>query len=371
MQKAKEYDVATSNLANFGTEVEAKVKAASAAGEDQWKGAGKVVGLKIWRMENFKVVPSATSHGVFYEDDSYIILRTYKKEDALRHDIHFWLGRTTSADEAGTAAYKTVELDTYLGGGPVQHREVADHESDQFLSYFKDFGGVRILSGGVASGFNIVKPEEYRPRLLWLKGRKHIRVKEVPAEAASLNSGDVFILDAGLVLHQWQGSAAGPREKMRAAQLVRAIDDERRGKPVVKVIEEGDTEGDAQAFWEALGGEGPVKGADEVEEDAAWEKASEAKLFKLSDESSDPPAFTLAAEGEGMSRDLLDTNDVFVFDAGHEIFVWVGKGANANERKHAMKYAQDYVSENDRPAFLPITLIYEGGENEHFEHHFA
>jgi len=40
-------------------------------------------------------------------------------------------------DEYGTAAYKTVELDTFLGDKPVQHREVRDHESALFKSYFE------------------------------------------------------------------------------------------------------------------------------------------------------------------------------------------------------------------------------------------
>lgn len=39
-------------------------------------------------------------------------------------------------DEYGTAAYKTVELDTFLNDGPVQHREVQGHESGLFKTYF-------------------------------------------------------------------------------------------------------------------------------------------------------------------------------------------------------------------------------------------
>ena len=43
----------------------------------------------------------------------------------------------TNQDEYGVAAYKYVELDTYLDDGAVQHRQVQGHESDLFKEYFE------------------------------------------------------------------------------------------------------------------------------------------------------------------------------------------------------------------------------------------
>lgn len=55
MQKAKVYNIADSNIANLGTELEKKVKLAAAQTEEAWKNAGKTPGLEIWRINQFKV----------------------------------------------------------------------------------------------------------------------------------------------------------------------------------------------------------------------------------------------------------------------------------------------------------------------------
>jgi len=71
------------------------------------------------------------------------------------------------------------------------------------------------------------------------------------------------------------------------------------------------------------------------------------------------------AEG-GITRSHFESNDVFIFDTGPEVFVWIGKGSNANERKFVFQHAQNYLKESNRPIYLPIIRILEGGENEVF-----
>lgn len=101
------------------------MKKAAAETEPAWKNAGKEVGLQIWRIEKFKVKSwPKEEYGSFYSGDSYIVLHTYKVENKIMYNVHFWLGAHTTQDEAGTAAYKTVELDTLLDDVPVQYREV-------------------------------------------------------------------------------------------------------------------------------------------------------------------------------------------------------------------------------------------------------
>jgi gelsolin len=365
MIKAKQYNVADSNIANLGTDLEKKVREAAAACEPSWKNAGKVPGLEIWRIEKFKVVAvPRNTYGAFYSGDSYIVLNTYKKKDsdALGWDVHFWLGTHTTQDEAGTAAYKTVELDDHLGGAPTQHREVQDNETPLFLSYFNP--GIRVMEGGIDTGFRHVGPEKYEPRLLQIKGKKHIRLRQVPLSLDSMNSGDVFVLDLGLTLIQFNGKDARPMERTKAAEICRSIDSEREGKPQVIVFEQTDAKWPPQ--WVKVVGQKPIKTAAAGGDDEAFEKGVQyKKLFRLSD-ASGKLTMTLVAEGAAVTPKLLDTNDVFILDIGRQVLAWIGRKASVQEKAKGIAYAQSYLAQAKLPEATPVSRVVEGGENDYF-----
>jgi hypothetical protein len=100
-----------------------------------------------------------------------------------------------------------------------------------------------------------------------------------------LNSGDVFIVDAGLKIFVWQGVKSSMKEKQRAAVVAKAINDERGGKGKIVVFTEGDKDKEMEEFWTILGGEGPVQSAESVPSDDQFEAEKTAKLFRLSDAS--------------------------------------------------------------------------------------
>ncbi|KAK6151424.1 hypothetical protein DH2020_014059 [Rehmannia glutinosa] len=186
-------------------------------------------------------------------------ITTASKNGALRHDIHYWLGKDTSQDEAGTAAIKTIELDAALGGRAVQYREIQGHETEKFLSYFKPC--IIPQEGGVASGFKHAEAEEHQTRLFVCKGKHVVQVKEVPFARSSLNHDDIFILDTKSKIFQFNGSNSSIQERAKALEVVQYVKDTYHdGKCEIAAIEDGRLMADAETgeFWGFFGGFAPL-----------------------------------------------------------------------------------------------------------------
>ncbi|XP_019425549.1 PREDICTED: villin-3-like [Lupinus angustifolius] len=330
-----------------------------------FQGVGQRPGTEIWRIEDFQPVPLPKSdHGKFYMGDSYIILQTTQgRGGTYFYDIHFWIGKDTTQDEAGTAAIKTVELDSSLGGRAVQYREIQGHESDKFLSYFKPC--IIPLAGGVASGFKKPEEEEFETRLYICKGKRVVRMKQVPFARSSLNHDDVFILDTQDKIYQFNGANSNIQERAKALEVIQFLKEKyHEGKCDVAIVDDGklDTESDSGEFWVLFGGFAPI-GKKVISEDDIVPETIPAQLYSIADGEVKP------LEGE-LSKSLLENNKCYLLDRGAEVFVWVGRVTQVEERKAASQAAEEFIASQKRPKYTRITRVIQGYETHSFKSNF-
>uniref|UniRef100_A0A0K8SZE6 Gelsolin-like domain-containing protein n=2 Tax=Lygus hesperus TaxID=30085 RepID=A0A0K8SZE6_LYGHE len=341
-----------------------------------FKEAGKKAGLQIWRIERFEPVPVPSSDfGKFYEGDSYIALSTKEdKQKKLSWDIYYWLGSKTSQDESGAAAILAVELDDGLGGGPVQHREVQGHESNEFLQFFKP--AIRYVPGGVASGFNHVEINAPgQKRLYQIKGKKNIRVQLVEPNVKSMNKGDCFILDNGKDLYIYVGPNAKGTEKLKARAAANQIkDQDHHGRAKVYTVDSSATKDEVATFFKELGSgsAAEVPDAPAADDDLEFEKKVEniVALYKVSDAGG-----KLQTEKVGekpLKSSMLKPEDCFILDTGAPgIYVWIGKNSNTHEKVEALKKGQVFLKNNNYPAWTSMTRVVQGAEPSAFKEYFA
>ncbi|KAL9150973.1 hypothetical protein ABFS82_11G023600 [Erythranthe guttata] len=329
-----------------------------------FQGAGQKAGTEIWRIENFQPVAiSKSSHGKFFAGDSYVILKTTAlKNGALRHDIHYWLGKDTSQDEAGAAAIKCVELDAALGGRAVQYREVQGHETEKFLSYFKPC--IIPQEGGIASGFKHVEAEEHQIRLFVCKGKHVVHVTEVAFARSSLNHDDIFILDTKSKIFQFNGSNSCIQERAKALEVVQYIKDTYHdGKCEIAAVEDGRLMADAETgeFWGFFGGFAPLPKKAATNEQKSIDLPS--KLFCVDKGEAVPIG------ADSWTRELLETNKCYILDCGKEVFVWMGRSTSLDGRKSASNVVDELLRGLDRPKSHVIRVI-EGFETVAFRSKF-
>ncbi|KAI0683445.1 fragmin60 [Cytidiella melzeri] len=374
LTRPTKYNIEDSNIALLGSDLEKNVKEHAGDKDTAWQSAGQSVGTQIWRIEKFAVKEwPKDRYGSFYDGDSYIVLHTYKKNadsKELSFNLHFWIGAESSQDEAGTAAYKTVELDDHLLEKPVQYREIQGFESPKFLSYFPRFISLR---GGVATGFHHVSaPPPDKTRRLYRVTATGTRlvVREVPADAASLVPGDAYILDMGTKVWQFNSKGSVGKERFKAAEFTRALVNERGSTSIhacdVTVYDEGGH--GAHAFISEIGLKSmPAAVSEESKEDKP------PTLFRLSDASGK----VVFENVEPANLSTLSSSDAFLVDntaskAASAIYVWIGSGASLTERRLAIQYGQTYLhnhANGSRALYATsIVKIKEGHETEAFLH---
>ncbi|MGH0162055.1 UNVERIFIED_CONTAM: hypothetical protein FKN15_072310 [Acipenser sinensis] len=281
-------------------------------------------GLQIWTIEKMKMVPiPSQAYGNFFEGDCYIVLCGRQSSSQLSFDVHYWIGSQSSQDEQGATAILVTQLDNYLGGSPIQYREVQDCESVKFKSYFKN---------GIV--FNV---------------------------------GDIFLLDMGKVIVQWNGPESNHPERLKDIR-----DRERGGRAQIGVVD-GDNEAaspELMKIMTAVLGQrtGSLKPATPDNRPDLYQK-SNVRLYHVSDSSGNLVIQEIATQP--LTQDLLSSDDCYIVDQGGvKIFVWKGKNATTQERQAGLGRAEGFIKAKNYPSTTNVEIMNEDAESSMFKQLF-
>jgi hypothetical protein len=191
------------------------------------------------------------------------------------------------------------------------------------------------------------------------------RAIQVDEEPKSLNSGDCFVLETPANVFLWFGKGCTGDEREFSKSIVKTIVPKRGSN--FEVVTEG---AEPAEFWQGIGWDpsngrpvyAEVKG--EVEQEY-----HEPRLFQCSNNR----GYFYVEEIFDFDQEDLIEEDVMLLDTYFEIFVWVGKGANATEKKGALEAAFEYVKTDPSGRTVDDTCIMQvkqGFEPTNFRCHF-
>lgn len=200
--------------------------------------------------------------------------------------------------------------------------------------HFNDLLSGKLISflGGHASGFKNLKEHdtyvEGETQVFRVRGttEENVRASQQVAAASSLESDDVFLVINGDKTYLWQGKDSNELERTLASGFVEHI----APGSEITTVQEGE---EPDEFWELLGGKDSYKESFENDLRAV----GEAKLFHLQINSKGKIQVEEIEEYE--QRDLVE-DDVMVLDNGTVVYIWVGSGAEEEEKKQAIDGVQ-------------------------------
>lgn len=213
-------------------------------------------------------------------------------------------------------------------------------------------------------------PSSYLPykdlMLLLVKGRRHVQTRLVNPVADSINQGDSYILITPNLVYNYLGEYSNIIEQSRSADIANYILQKRdMGCKTDRVLTVSTKEADSsskivQTFWELLGSDKDAKVVD-----AGHPKEDEEYELRIIDTN-----MIYEVQGEELvplkeywgcipKIEILEESRVLVFDFGTELYVWSGKTADLDEKKKALRLAQELWDEGfdySECAVCPITL---------------
>jgi len=167
----------------------------------------------------------------------------------------------------------------------------------------------------------------------------------------------------------WPGSECNVNEKMKGLEVCTNMrKSERHCKAEIYFPKES-AEVDAE-FWGHLGGKPDTINppTDDSGAEAGTDEDAKYALFKISNETGKIQCTEITERP--LQRDHLDTNDTFILELDKHVYIWIGKKANAEEKKNALIIGKQFVKSHNKPKGTRVSRIVENAEDVHFKSFF-
>lgn len=302
---------------------------------------------------------SKAEYGHFFEEDCYIIDFTYKQKNKQFRVLYYWLGQRTTIERQTACAFHVAKL-TQDSKVKVSNVRVpmTKEPSEFFVHIFADTGFV-IHKGHYQELSQYWESTKDSNHLYHIDSTHVINTLaiEIELKSSNLNSGDAFLLFSKDKVRLWTGKGVHKEELALGNKLGNQY---LLGRPF-EVVEEGN---EPEEFWAILGGKGDYPKVSKVEYATV-----EPRFFVLSDIS----GALKAEEIRAFSQTDLVNDDVALLDAFYELFIWIGSGANENEKKLVEETAKKYLEsakDGRNPNDCTVCTVFAGKETLNFTKYF-
>ena len=165
---------------------------------------------------------------VFLNGDVYLVVTTTH--------IWIWLGKKSFCDDKAVGAWtaKVVEEDNK----DLLIKTVMEGDEPE---EFKNLINFQVKEGdtpGFLKHFEKKIDIDYKLLQIIQKSDGTIQTKEIPIKYKNLKANDAFVIDAYDEIYVWIGKKSQVKEKYEAGKIARALDVERKRRPVVFTIEQ-------------------------------------------------------------------------------------------------------------------------------------
>ncbi|XP_015610085.1 uncharacterized protein LOC107274958 isoform X2 [Cephus cinctus] len=201
--------------------------------------------------------------------------------------------------------------------------------------------------------------------LILVKGRRHVQVRLVEPIAASVNSGDNYILVTKTEIYNYVGKYSNVIERARAVEIAQRIQQTKdlgsQASEIITISEDKPTCSRSHVlnFWNHLGVQDNDVEAIEAghpDEDELYESAviDTNMVYEITGEELVPFE---KYWGSIPKIEMLDPSKILVFDFGSEMYIWNGKTASMDKRKVATRLTKELWEEGydyEECAICPI-----------------